>query len=111
MSEDVRDENWYDIIFFFRLVAVEGERTTLEQQLQNTIDDLTLELDDVKCKLETVTKERDEAIDKQREMEEHISKMGLVNKEAMDIVSNSIEWGKGNYTSFYFNHILRYIYN
>lgn len=75
---------------------MEGERTTLEQQLQNTIDDLTIELGDVKTKLETVTKEKDEAIEKQREMEEHISKMGLVNKEAMDIVSNSIEWGKGS---------------
>lgn len=74
---------------------MEGERTTLEQQLQVTIDDLTIELDDVKIKLEQVTKEKDEALEKQHEMEEHISKMGLINKEAMNIVSNSIEWGTG----------------
>lgn len=75
--------------------AVEGERTSLEQELQNTIDDLTVELSEVKSKLNIVTKEKTEAIEKKREMEDHISKMGLVNKEAMNVVSNSIEWGKG----------------
>lgn len=78
---------------------MEGERSTLEQQLQLTIDDLKVELDEVKSNLEQVTKEKDEALEKQHEMEEHISKMGLINKEAMNVVSNSIEWGKGKYRS------------
>lgn len=76
--------------------TAEGERTTLEQELQNTIDDLTLELDETKSKLVEVTSQRDEAIEKEQEMEEHISKMGMNNKEAMNTVSNSIEWGKGS---------------
>lgn len=76
--------------------AVEGERTTLEEDLQNTIDELTVELADVKSKFEVVVKERDEALEKKNEMEDHISKMGLVNKEAMNAITHSIDWGKGN---------------
>lgn len=75
---------------------MEGERTELEQQLQNTIDDLTVELHELREKLDIVTKEKDEAIEREHEMEEHIAKMGLVNKEAMDVVAHSVEWGKGN---------------
>lgn len=85
------------------MVAVEGERSELEEQLQNSIDNLTLELGELKSKHDVVANERDEALEKQREMEEHISKMGLINKEAMNAVTHSVEWGKGSIVCFTIN--------
>lgn len=74
---------------------VEGEKTSVEEQLQNSMEILKSELSDVRENMETLSREKDEATHRCKEMEEYIAKMGLEFKETMHMVSNSIDWGKG----------------
>ncbi|KAJ8936874.1 hypothetical protein NQ314_012138 [Rhamnusium bicolor] len=74
---------------------IEGEKMSVEEVLQNDIDALRIELDQVKDTLSTLSKEKEEATERCKEMEEYIAKMGLECRETMNMVSSSIEWGKG----------------
>ncbi|KAJ8910163.1 hypothetical protein NQ315_005766 [Exocentrus adspersus] len=80
--------------FETRLEEVEGEKCSVEEKLQNDIVALESELSETKENMEALSKEKEEAINRCREMEDYISKMGVEFKETMHMVSNSIEWGK-----------------
>ncbi|CAH1160222.1 unnamed protein product, partial [Phaedon cochleariae] len=80
--------------FETRLETIEGERSTQEESLQQQLDELSAEMERNRYALRTVTNERDLAVSKCSEMEEHIAKMGLENRETMNLVSSSIQWGK-----------------
>lgn len=63
--------------------------------LQNQIDDLQAELAETKSTLAETNKQKNDALNKCKEMEEHIARIGLSNKETMSLVTSSIDWGKG----------------
>ncbi|XP_050501237.1 myosin-8-like isoform X2 [Diabrotica virgifera virgifera] len=85
--------------FETRLQEVQGERTMCEETLIDKIDALEDELKNIKKELVIVSKERDEAEEKCKGMEDQISRLGMQNRETMDMVTHSINWGKDNQDS------------
>lgn len=79
---------------------MEGEKSSVEEELNNNLEILKSELTQVKGNLEALHKEKDEATQRCKEMEEYIAKMGVEFKETMHMVSNSIDWGKGKRSTF-----------
>nr|CAI5844156.1 unnamed protein product [Callosobruchus analis] len=80
--------------FETRLESIQDDRSTIQEKMQQVIDDLTEKLSKAETQLEEVSKEKDEAIERCREMEEHMSRLGVENRETMNALSNSVEWGK-----------------
>ncbi|CAG9827323.1 unnamed protein product [Diabrotica balteata] len=85
--------------FETRLQEVQGERTMCEETLIDKIDALENELINIKKELVIVSKERDEAEEKCKGMEDQISRLGMDNRATMNMVTNSINWGKDNQDS------------
>ncbi|XP_057654704.1 myosin heavy chain, clone 203-like isoform X1 [Diorhabda carinulata] len=79
--------------FETRLEEIQGERTMCEESLMSKLASLQSELETVKRELEQANAEKNEAQEKCKGMEELITKMGLDNKETMNMVSNSMNWG------------------
>ncbi|VEN38563.1 unnamed protein product, partial [Callosobruchus maculatus] len=77
------------------LESIQDDRSNIKEKMQEIIDDLTEKLRRAETQLEEVTKEKNDAIEKCSEMEEHMSRLGLQNRETMNALSNSVEWGKG----------------
>ncbi|CAH1962431.1 unnamed protein product [Acanthoscelides obtectus] len=80
--------------FETRLETMQDDRTNIQDRMQTIIDDLTGKLNQAEAQLEEVTKEKDEACERCREMEEHMSRLGIQNRDTMNAVSNSVNWGK-----------------
>ncbi|XP_074037753.1 uncharacterized protein isoform X2 [Leptinotarsa decemlineata] len=80
--------------FETRLAEAKEQRFFTEETLQKNLDEVRKELEDTKEALEKMTVEKNEVTEKCKEMEDHLARMGLENKETMDMVSNSIVWGK-----------------
>nr|CAH7757578.1 unnamed protein product [Callosobruchus chinensis] len=80
--------------FETRLESIQDDRSTIQEHMQAVVDDLTKKLGQAESQLQEVTKEKDEAVERCKEMEEHMSRLGIENRETMNALSNSVEWGK-----------------
>ncbi|CAG9854149.1 unnamed protein product [Phyllotreta striolata] len=81
--------------FEARLGDCKNQSVTVKDSLRSEIKRLQVEMEDLRGQLDAVTVERDEVRQRCKEMSDHISELGRENKQTMDIVSNSIQWGRG----------------
>ncbi|KAG5886703.1 hypothetical protein JTB14_015768 [Gonioctena quinquepunctata] len=82
--------------FETRLGEVEGERYSANEILEKNLEVKEIELKETKEILEKVTVERNEALEKCNAIEEHMARTVQESQETMNMVSNSIVWGKEN---------------